>query len=468
VTRTLGLSFLYPFTSNLNALMNMNIRTIVMIFLLTACASLNDPSVSAEPLARKAVLSNGLTILVAERNHLPTINLQVLLRAGSLLDPPEKKGLAGLTAALLPQGSTLRDAVQINRLIDSVGGAFFAAADSDYSAINLAILKKDLPLGLSILSEVLLSPAFAPEEMARKIAELKARLKRIEEDPRQVARLAFSRNLFGTHPYAYPPEGSSDGLSAISREDTTAFFKSYYRPNNATVIVVGQISLEETVRLLEEGLREWKPAPIPSPAPVQPPLLTEPVIKKIDRSITQANLVWGHLGISRSNPDFYALQAMNYILGGGGFVSRLLDTIRDNMGLTYGISSAFDARQNAGAFSITVETKNENANRSLEEIKKEIKKLLKQGVTETELEEAKAYLTGSFPLRMDSNAKLLNLLGAIDLYGLGLEYPDQYPRLINQVTAAEILRVARKYLNPDKFLLVVVGNQREIELKNTW
>jgi zinc protease len=446
----------------------MKIRTIIMISLFALCASMNSPSVSAEPLAQKTVLSNGLTVIVAERNHLPTINLQVLLRTGSLFDPPEKKGLADLVAGLLPQGSTTRDAVQINRLIDSVGGAFSATADSDYSALNLAILKKDLPLGLSILSEVLLAPAFAPAEIARKVAELKARLQKMEEDPRQVARLAFSRKLFGAHPYAYPPEGSSAGLSAITREDIVAFFKSYYRPNNATIIVVGQISLEEAVRLLEEGLKEWKPAPIPSPALGQPPLLTEPIIEKIDRPITQANIIWGHLGITRSNPDFYALQVMNYIFGGGGFVSRLLDTIRDNMGLTYGISSSFDARQNAGAFSITIETKNVNANRSLEEIRKEIKKLLDKGVTETEIDEAKAYLTGSFPLRMDSNAKLLNLLGAIDLYGLGLDYPDQYPRLINQVTAAEILRVARQHLDPDKFLLVVVGNQKEIELKAVW
>jgi zinc protease len=439
-----------------------------MISILTLGTALTNPCVSAEPLARKAVLSNGLTLLVAERNHLPTINLQVLLRAGSLLDPPEKKGLAALASELLPQGSTKRDAIQINRLIDSVGGAFSATADSDYSALNLAILKKDLPLGLSILSEVLLDPAFAPAEMARKAAELKARLKRMEEDPRRVARLAFSRKLFGSHPYACPPEGSSDGLSAITREDIVEFFKSYYRPNNATVIVVGQIGLEEAAGLLEEALKGWSPTPIPNPLLDQPPRISQPVIEKIDRPISQANIVWGHLGISRSNPDFYALQVMNYSFGGGGFVSRLLDHIRDNLGLTYGISSSFDARQNAGAFSITIETKNQNTNRSLEEIKKELKKLLDKGLTDTEIEEAKAYLTGSFPLRMDSNAKLLTLLGAIDLYGLGLDYPDQYPRLINRVTAAEILRVARKYLDPENFLLVVVGNQKEIELKATW
>jgi len=439
-----------------------------MISLFALCTTLNTPHVSAEPLARETVLSNGLKLIVAERNHLPTINLQVLLRAGSLGDPSEKNGLAALTAELLPQGSTQKDATQINKIIDSVGGSFSATAGSDYSVLNLAVLKKDLPLGLSILSEVLLDPAFTPAEISRKKSEFAARLKRVEEDPRQVARLAFSRKLFGPHPYAFPSEGTAESLSVLSREDIQGFFTTYYRPNNATVILVGQISLEEAVPLLEEVLKNWKPAPIPAPVLTRPPRISRPVIEKIDRPISQANIIWGHLGIARSNPDFYALQVMNYSFGGGGFVSRLLDQIRDNLGLTYGISSSFDARREAGAFSITIETKNQNTNRTLEEIDRELKKLLENGLTENEIEEAKAYLTGSFPLRMDSNAKLLNLLGSIDLYNLGLDFPDQYLRLINQVTASEILRVAKKYLDPDNFLLVVVGNQKEIGLKERW
>jgi zinc protease len=448
--------------------MNMNFRTLIMIFLLSLCPSLNTPHVSAEPLARETVLSNGLKLIVAERNHLPTINLQILLRAGSLWDPSGKNGLAALTAELLPQGSTQKDAIQINKLIDSVGGNLSAAAGSDYSVLNLAVLKKDLPLGLSILSEILLDPAFDPGEIARKKAEFTARLKRAEEDPRQVARLAFSRKLFGSHPYAFPHEGTSESLSALLREDIRGFFTSYYRPNNATIVLVGQICLEEAVPILEEALKNWKPAPIPAPDLTQPPRIARPVIEKIDRPISQASIIWGHMGIARSNPDFYALQVMNYSFGGGGFVSRLLDQIRDNLGLTYGISSSFDARREAGAFSITIETQSQNTNRTLEEMGKELKKLLEKGLTENEIEEAKAYLTGSFPLRMDSNAKLLNLLGSIDLYNLGLDFPDRYLRLINQVTAEEILRVAGKYLHPKNFLLVVVGNQKEIGLKENW
>jgi zinc protease len=422
----------------------------------------------AEPLAHKTKLPNGLTLIVAERNQLPTVHIQVTFGAGSTQVPANLAGLANLTAELLLQGTQRREAAEIRRAIESVGGSISANAESDYAQIHLAILKKDLALGLDILSDVLLNPIFSQQEMDRKVAQLKARLKRLEEEPKQVAQLAFARKLFGAHPYSLPPLGSLTGLSSISREDILRFYNSYYRPNNGTVIIVGRVSLEEMVSLFKSSLKGWEPGPSSKITHQASPVLQSPVIEKIDRPITQANIIWGHQGIARSNPDFYALQVMNYILGGGGFVSRLMDTIRDNLGLTYGIYSFFDAREYPGAFQIALETKNENANQALSETLKEMRRFLEKGVSKTELEEAKAYLTGSFPFRMDTNAKLVRLLGAMEIYGLGMDFPQQYPRLINQVTAKEVLRVARAYLQPEKFLLVVVGNQQEIQLKERW
>ena len=442
---------------------------IIMLTFITCSGTIGSSSLTwAESLAQKTLLSNGLTLIVSERNQLPTIHLQVLIRAGSTLDLPHQLGLTNLTAELLTQGTTQRDAIQINREIESVGGALSASGESDYAALSLSILKKDLPLGLSILSDILLNPLFAPLEIERKVSEFKARLKRMNEDPRQVAQLAFSKKLFGTHPYGHPTEGSPATLSSITREDISRFFQTYYRPNNVSIVMVGQISLDEGTRLLEPLFKEWKSAPVVRPALSQAPNLTGPVIEKINRPITQANIIWGHHGISRSNPDFYALQVMNYILGGGGFVSRLVDNIRDNLGLTYGIYSFFDAREYPGSFQIAVETKNQNANQTLSEILKELKKLIEKGVSQTELSEAKAYLTGSFPLRMDTNGKMVRLLSAIELYNLGLDFPERYPKLINQVKTEDVLRVARIYLKPDQFLLVVVGDQKEIQLKEKW
>jgi zinc protease len=419
-------------------------------------------------IARRTTLPNGLTLVVAERNQLPTIHLQVLVRAGSATDDAHRLGLANLTAELLLQGTTTQDAARISRRIESVGGSLTAGADLDFTSINLAVLKKDLPLGLELLTDILLNPQFAEPEVERKTAEMKARLKRMEEEPRQIAQLAFAKNLFGSHPYANPVEGSVVTLDRLTRIDIQRFFHTYYRPNNALITVVGQITLEEATAVLEKAFGGWQSTPVQKPPAAPPQEKARPELVKIDRPSSQAHILWGHLGVARKNPDFYALQVMNYILGGGGFVSRLMDQIRDNLGLTYGISSHFEAREYPGAFEISLETKNQNANQAVAEIMKELKKFLEQGVTNTELEEAKAYLTGSFPMRMDTNAKMVKLLSAIEFYGLGLDFPEKYPQWINALNREEILRVARQYLQPDKFLMVVVGDQKEIQLKSSF
>ena len=424
-------------------------------------------SFSAE-MVRKTTLSNGLTLVVAERNQLPIVHLQVLLRAGSSVDTAQQSGLANLTAELLLQGTATQEATQISRRIESVGGSLTSGADLDYTSIHLAVLKKDLPLGMELLADILLNPQFAEPEVSRKIAEMKARLKRMEEEPRQIAQLAFAKSLFRDHPYARPVEGSVATLDQLTRADIQRFFQSYYRPNNAQVTIVGQINLEEAAGILEKVLGGWQAVPIQKPPLTAPRELPRPEVVKIDRSSSQANILWGHLGINRGNPDYYTLLVMNYILGGGGFVSRLMDQIRDNLGLTYGIHSHFEAREFPGAFEISLETRNQNTNQAVAEIMKELKKFLEKGVTATELAEAKAYLTGSFPMRMDTNAKMVKLLSAIEFYGLGLDYPEKYPQLINQVTEGEILRAARQYLQPEKFLLVVVGDQKEIQLKDSF
>jgi len=445
------------------------IMKVLLMILLSAFSFAAGPArVWASPATQRITLPNGLNLIVSERHQLPTIHIQVLVRAGTSLDQADTRGLANLTAELLPQGTLNRTAPRISREIESVGGALSSGTDLDYATIGLSVLKKDLALGLDLLADILLQPIFDQHEIERKVTELKARIQRMDEEPRQIARLAFDKNLFGNHPYAYPIEGSLETLPALTRNRIKQFYETYYRPNNSILVIVGDVHQEEASQLIQAYLGGWKSGPLSPPLPAPAPELTRPVIIKIDRPISQANLVWGHEGVTRSNPDFYALQVMNYILGGGGFVSRLMDSIRDNLGLTYGIYSHFEARQQPGSFRISLQTKNQNANQAISEVQKELKKFLDQGITPTELAEAKAYLTGSFPLKMDTNGKLVQLLTAMEFYGLGLDYPEKFPELINRVTAEEVLRVARKYLHPGRFLLVVVGNQKEINLKESW
>jgi zinc protease len=190
---------------------------------------------------------------------------------------------------------------------------------------------------------------------------------------------------------------------------------------------------------------------------------TKKVIR-IDKELTQANIVLGHLGISRDNPDYYAVSVMNYVLGGGGFSSRLMQSVRDKMGLAYDVHSFFASQKEGGFFEIGVQTKNESAHTAVEEILKQIAWIRRDHIAEEELAEAKAYLTGSFPRRLDTNRKIADFLASVEFYALGFDYAEKYPVYINSVTKDDVLRVARKYLTAEDYVLVVVANQKKTKL----
>jgi len=229
--------------------------------------------------------------------------------------------------------------------------------------------------------------------------------------------------------------------------------------------VVGDVTQKEIVDLLNDYFKTWQKKGQPLPALVQPPVIEKTVVQKIDKDVAQANIELGHIGISRENPDFYAVSVMNYILGGGGFSSRLMDNIRDNKGLAYDVHSAFSVQKEPGAFTVTIQTKNESANDVIAQTMEEIRRIQTDLVSEKELADAKAYLTGNFPLKMDTYAKIAGMLTSIETYNLGLDYPEKYPVLINGVSREDIRRVAKKYLRPDKMVIVVVANQEKANLK---
>ena len=215
-------------------------------------------------------------------------------------------------------------------------------------------------------------------------------------------------------------------------------------------------------RCSTEYFKDWaKKGIAEKPLPAIKPVVGPKVIK-IDKDLTQANIVLGHLGIKRENPDFYAVSVMNYILGGGGFASRMMDNIRDNKGLSYDVHSFFLANKYGGSFQAGLQTKNRTAHIAVAEILKEMERMRSEPVTDKELSDAKSYLTGSFPLRIDSNSKIASFLVAVEFYGLGLDYVDRYKELIESVTRDDVLRVAKKYLHTKDYVLVLVGNMKQV------
>ena len=431
----------------------------IVILAATAAAQGSAPP---QVLGVRQELPNGLVWLFSEQRSLPLVTVKVLIKGGVLRDPPGKAGLANLTALLLTQGTKKRSATQIAEEVDFLGARLSASGNEDYASVGLTVLKKNLEPGLDLLKDVLFNPAFSAEEIKRKVSQLKASFQTDEDEPGIVASRAFRQRLFGKNPYAHPPKGTPEGLTAIDSKDLGAFHEKFYRPNNAIVTIAGDLSVEEAKEWVTRIFGDWKAAPLPELKVPSPPEIKSAEKIIIDKNITQANIILGHLGVARNNPDFYALQLLNYILGGGGFSSRLLDNIRENRGLAYSVASGFEAGVEPGAFAIDLETKNPSAGEAVNLVIREVEKIRSQPVSATELEDAKSYLIGSFPAKMDSVAKRAALLAYVELYGLGLDYPWRYPSLIKNLTPADLQKAAEKYLHPERYLLVVVGKKSEL------
>jgi zinc protease len=321
------------------------------------------------------------------------------------------------------------------------------------------VLKKDLGRALDLFKDVLLNPAFAPEEVKRKVAQFQATLESEQDEPMVVASRAFARKLYGPFPYGHPTLGTREGLAAIKRNDLMALHQRYYRPGNAVLALVGDLTPEEAGQTVAKTFGDWAAGSVPPLSlPAIPPLNRREVVV-VDKDITQANIILGNLGIARHNPDFYAFQVMNYILGGGGFASRLMDDIRENRGMAYSVSSSFAPGLAPGPFTVSLETKNPSAGEAIRQVTEQLRRIMSKPVTDQELKDAKSYLIGSFPRKMDSLSKRAWLLGYVEVYGLGLDYPWRYPELVQHLTPADIQRVAEKYLHPENYLLVVVGKK---------
>lgn len=439
------------------------VLTIVPAFFILVL-SLASPA-SAAQLAERETLPNGMVVLHAGRHSVPMVSVVMAVKAGSISEPSAKAGLAYLTAALLTEGTLKRTSREISEAIEFVGGSLSASAGADYTTVSLTVLKKDIELGFDLLSDIVRHPAFREEEVARKKKITVNMLIQQNEEPEVVASIAFSKAVFGEHPYGRQVQGTVDTIPAVTRQDLVAFHEAQYAPNNTIVSVVGDISGDELRLLLNRYFGDWQQTKLPDTTLPTVEQKKSPAVIKIDKDLTQTNVILGHLGIARSNPDYYAVSVMNYILGGGGFSSRLMDNIRDNRGLAYDVHSFFSANRYGGSFQAGLQTKNESANTAITEVIKEMRRIQTEPVSDKELSDAKSFLTGSFPLRIDSNSKIAGFNLAVEYYGLGLDFVDRYPAIINRITGEDILRVAKEYLDPVNYVLVVVGNMEKAALK---
>ncbi len=416
---------------------------------------------TANMIPQRSVLENGMILLTSEQRALPMVSIELLIDAGSRYDAPNQEGLANLTARLLTYGTQRRTALQISDTLDFIGASLSAGCGEDLATASMTVLKKDLGTGLELLAEVLTEANFPQEEIDRQKQSIIASIKAREESPGDIAQRRFAAALYPQSPYGRPVEGSEASVKGLEQKSLSGFYDRYYRPNRTIVSVVGDISHQEIARALNEAFRSWHKGE-PVAAPVPPSKIGSSETIRVNKDLTQANIVLGHEGVGRESPDYYAIQVMNYILGGGGFSSRAMNAIRNERGLAYSVYSYFSADKGRGTFELVMQTKNETALEAIRIANAEIRRMREQAVTEQELVDAKDYLTGSFPLRFDTNRRVANFLAQVEYFQLGLDYPERYPDLIRKVTREDVQRVAQKYLKPETLITVIVANQKKI------
>jgi zinc protease len=402
-------------------------------------------------------LENGLQVVVVQHHEQPILTLRMLIRSGAASDPAKKQGVAVLTAALLDQGTATRTAEQIADTIDSIGGGLGTGAGTDLSYANVLVMKDSLSLGFELLNDVVRNPAFKVDELERQRQQAISGLRVSYEDPDYVAGLVFDRLVYGFHPYGLPNNGTPESLQSITIDDLRAFHQAHYAPNNAILAVVGDVTPQEAFAGAGRAFGNWTSREVKADEAGAPPEPTRRVIVVDKPDAVQTELRVGQLALPRKHPDYLAYDLTMKILGGEG-ANRLQRVLRSERGLTYGASAEYQALRQSGDFAANTDTHSDATAEVLRVIVEEITKLQRDRVSERELSDAQAYLTGNFPLTIETPEDIAaQVLNAI-FYGLPLSDIENYRELVNAITPDDIQRVARQYLKPDRLSVVLVGN----------
>ena len=402
-------------------------------------------------------LTNGLQVIAVSQHEQPAVSVRLIVRAGSAQDPDNRPGLATLAGTLLDQGTTTKTAEQVAQSIDSIGGAMGVGAGLDLTSIFAAVMKDSLNVGLDIVADVARHPAFSPEEIERQRQQMISAMRVSYEDPDFIAGTVFDRLVYGFHPYGKPDGGTPESLGALTRADLQAFHKRWFVPNNAILAIVGDVTADEAFAGAERAFGNWARADVPSSAIAQVPPPTRRVVV-IDRpGAVQTEIRVGHIGVPRKHPDFLALDLAMKILGGEGG-NRLYRVLRSDRGLTYGAEANLHALKDTGDIVASTDTRSDTTSEALRLIVDEFARIRRERVNPRELADAQAYLTGSFPLTIETPGDIaLQVLNAV-VFGLDLQELQNYRERVNRITPDDIQRVAQQYLHPDRLSIVLVGD----------
>lgn len=415
----------------------------------------------------RIVLDNGIVLIIQENKSNATVAVSGSLNAGSAFDPTGKSGLAQITANMLDKGTSARDAKQIGFEKDFVGMSISFGAGMEYASFSGYSLSKYFEKMLDLMSDILRNPSF-PEDELNKLKSIRlSGIKEQMDSPEAIAFRTFNNTAFpAASPYhQLSIEDELANTASIQKSDVEQFYKKFYMPNEMTIAITGDVDTNDAIELVKKYFGTWEKSSNVEQLKIDDTPLPNSIIKNVqampDKS--QVEIVLGYPGgLKRTDKDFYAANVMNFILGGGGALgSRLGDEIRDKMGLAYNVYSYFDASRSAGPWISYIGTNPQNADTAIETLISQMNLMLTEGAKESELKEAVNFLTGSFPVRLETNSQIASTLRAAEYYGLGIDYIRNYDKIYNSITLNQVNEAAKKYLHPDKYILVIAGPYKE-------
>ncbi len=402
--------------------------------------------------------ANGARVYFVANHDLPMLDVSASFEAGTARDTAATAGLSGMTHALMRLGAGGLSEQQVAERLADVGAVMAQSQDADRASFSVRTLSRarERSAALAVLQAVLSRPHFDPAILSREKARAIAGLREAEIQPEFIAERAFAARVFGTHPYGFHERVET--LAGLEAAQLVAFHRQFYRAANLTLVMVGDMDRPTAEAIAQQLTQDLPTGPAAAPLPpVAARDRAETVV--LPHHATQSHLLMGLPGMTRDDPDYFPLLVGNYILGGGGFDSRLMHEIRDQRGFSYSVHSYFLPLRQRGAFEIGLQTRREATDEAVAVVRATVQRFIDEGPTEVELKQAQSNLTGSFPLRLDSNKKIVEYLAMLGFYGLPLTWLDDYPRRVAAVTLADIRRAFRARVVPEQMVTVVVGGQ---------
>ena len=420
----------------------------------------------ALPVPVRRTVANGLDVILVEQHELPVVDVRLVIRAGAAVDAPADAGRATLLADLLDEGTTTRTALQLADELEYLGAELSTEAGWDATYANLHVLRPRLDDALRLMADVVLHPTFPEEEVERKRAERLATLIQQRDEPRFLASNAFATVIYGrAHPYGISTLGTGESIRALEREDLLRTYRRYFRPGNAFLVVAGDVTMDELLPMLERHFDAWEDGAVDLPPLPEPPAATPAAVHIVDRpGAAQSEIRVGQVGVPRSTPDYFPLLVMNTMLG-GSFTSRLNMNLREDKGYTYGARSGFDHRMGAGPFTAAAAVETAVTDSAVVEFLREMRRIRDERVSDAEIERAINYIAYGLARRFETTNDIASNIADAELYGLGDDYFDRYVARVRAVTADDVHRVARTYLDPAAWAIVIAGDRSAIEAK---